>query len=164
MSRTSPAPPPGALADSPEARRLRRISRLMDSAITLPGGYRIGWDGIIGLIPGIGDMVGLGVSAWIVFGAARLGAPKPILARMAGNVALESLIGAVPLLGDLFDFVFKANERNMRLLERHVSEPARVARRSRAWLIGAAALAVALVLLLGWAVVTLLGAIVAALF
>ena len=144
------------LSRTPEGRRLQRLSRLMDSAIALPGGYRIGWDGLIGLVPGIGDMVGLGVSAWIVLGAARMGAPKALLARMAGNVALESLVGVVPVLGDLFDFAFKANMRNMRLLERHALEPQRLERRSRLWLLGASAAALALVLLIGWAIVALI--------
>ena len=136
----------------------------MDSAITLPGGFRIGWDGIIGLIPGIGDVVGLSVSAWIVLGAARLGASRSTLARMAANVALETLIGAIPLFGDLFDFVFKANERNMRLLERHLQEPARLERHSRRWLLGLSVAAVAAVLLLGWLVVAVLGAILGLVF
>ena len=75
---------------------------------------------------------------------------------MAGNVALESLIGAIPVLGDLFDFVFKANARNMRLLERHALEPERIERHSRGWLIGIAVAAVALVLLVGWLVVAII--------
>ena len=136
----------------------------MDNAIVLPGGYRIGWDGIIGLIPGLGDVVGLAVSAWIVFGAARLGASKAILARMAGNVALETLLGSIPVLGDVFDFVFKANARNMRLLERHASEPARLERHSRGWLIGIAAAAIGLVLLVGWLVVALIAALFGLIF
>lgn len=144
------------LSGTATGRRLQRLSRFMDSAIRLPGGYRIGWDGIVGLIPGIGDVVGLGVSAYIVFGAARLGASKATLARMAGNLGVEALLGVLPVLGNVFDFVFKANERNMRLLERHMHEPERLERRSRGWLIGFAALTIALVLLVGWLIVTLL--------
>ena len=136
----------------------------MDSSIRLPGGFRIGWDGIIGLIPGIGDLIGLGVSTWIVLGAARLGAPKATLARMAGNVAIESLVGTVPILGDLFDFAFKANERNMRLLERHAREPERLERHSRRWLYGLAAAAVVLVVLTGWLIVSVLAALIGLLF
>ena len=151
-----PSPPPSPLSRTRAGRRLQRLSRFMDSSIALPGGYRIGWDGIIGLIPGIGDIVGLGVSAWIVLGAARLGAPKATLVRMAGNVAIETLVGAVPVIGDLFDFVFKANMRNMRLLERHARDPERLERHSRRWLVGVAVAAVALVLLVGWLVVALL--------
>ena len=150
----------GALSRTPAGLRLQRLSRLMDSSIRLPGGYRIGWDGVIGLIPGIGDLVGLGVSAWIVLGAARLGVSKATLARMAGNVALETVIGSVPLIGDLFDMAFKANMRNMRLLERHAGDPAAVTRRSRAWLAGVALVGLALVVLLGWIVVAVIGALV----
>ena len=164
---TTRKPPDNALAplsETPAGRRLQRLSRFMDSAIELPGGYRIGWDGIIGLIPGIGDVVGLSVSAYIVLGAARLGASRATLARMAGNVAVESLIGAVPVVGDVFDIVFKANERNMRLLERHAREPERLERRSRGWLIGFAALTVALVLLVGWLVVALIAGLFGLIF
>ena len=160
MPLPSADPPPSPLSRTPAGRRLQSLSRLMDSSIALPGGFRIGWDGIIGLIPGIGDVIGLGVSAWIVLGAARLGTPKATLARMAGNVAVESLIGAVPLFGDVFDLVFKANERNMRLLERHAREPERLERHSRRWLIGLTVVAVVSVLLIGWLVVAIVAGLV----
>ena len=150
--------------DTSAGRGLQRLARFMDSSIRLPGGYRIGWDGIIGLIPGFGDVVGLGVSAWIVFGAARLGASRATLARMAANVAIETVVGAVPILGDLFDLAFKANVRNMRLLERHAREPERMARHSRRWVIGFAVACIATVLVLGWAVVAVLGAILGLIF
>jgi len=136
----------------------------MDESITLPGGHRIGWDGIIGLIPGFGDLIGLGVSAWIVFGAARLGASRATLARMAGNVAIETVVGAVPILGDLFDLAFKANVRNLRLLERHADDPGRVTRQSRFRLAVVAAACIAAVVVLGWLVVAVLGAILGAVF
>lgn len=98
--------------------RLRSLSKLLDSSITLPViNYRIGWDAIIGLVPGIGDAVGMLFSAYIVFEAARLEVPKNVLARMIFNVVLEFLIGAIPLFGDVFDAMFKANIRNVTLLE-----------------------------------------------
>lgn len=112
-------------SDSRAEKRLRRLAWLMDSSIPLPGGYRIGLDGLVGLIPGIGDAAGALVSSYIVVEAGRLGAPKSLLVRMGFNVLLETLIGTVPLLGDLFDFVYKANLRNVRLLEQHVLEPRR---------------------------------------
>jgi hypothetical protein len=102
-------------------------------AIRLPGGYRIGLDGLIGLIPGIGDGIGLLASGYIVAAAARLGAPKSILARMTLNVLLESLIGIIPVIGDLFDFAWKANLRNLALMNRYLDNPAparKAARRS----------------------------------
>lgn len=98
-------------------RRLRALSRLLDSSIPLPGGFRIGLDGLLGLIPGFGDVAGAVASAYIIIEAARLGATTTTLLRMVFNVLLESLIGIIPFLGDLFDFVWKANEMNMDLLE-----------------------------------------------
>lgn len=103
-------------------RRLRRLSETMDSAIRLPGGYRIGVDGIIGLIPGFGDTAGAIVSSYIIAEAARLGVPSRILALMIYNVLVEAIVGFIPVLGDLFDFAWKANLRNVRLLERHMGE------------------------------------------
>lgn len=103
-------------------RRLRRLSHTMDEVITLPGGYRIGVDGIIGLIPGFGDTAGAVISSYIIAESARLGVPSRILALMIYNVLLDVLIGFIPFLGDLFDFAWKANLRNVRLLERHIGE------------------------------------------
>ena len=99
--------------------RLKHLSYLLDSAFRIPVlGYRVGWDAVLGLVPGLGDAVGTLFSAYIVFEAARLGAPRNVLARMVYNVALEFIIGIIPIVGDLFDAVFKANIRNVRLLER----------------------------------------------
>ena len=103
-----------------QRQRLRRLARLLDSSIRLPGGFRIGVDGLIGLVPGVGDLVGAGLSSYIVVQAARMKAPPRVLARMTWNVLLELVIGSVPVLGDLFDMVFKANERNVALLEAHL--------------------------------------------
>ena len=98
--------------------RLRAFSVLLDSSVQVPFiNYRIGIDAIIGLIPGIGDAIGMLLSSYIVFEAARLQVPKSVLAQMAFNIALETIIGAVPLFGDLFDAAFKANIRNVKLLE-----------------------------------------------
>ncbi|MDH3645611.1 MAG: DUF4112 domain-containing protein [Gammaproteobacteria bacterium] len=102
-------------------RRLTRIARLMDNSIRIPIiGRRIGWDAVIGLIPGVGDAAGAIISGYIVVAAMRLGAPAGVVARMIGNVGLETLIGAVPLLGDVFDMAFRANLRNVALLEEHL--------------------------------------------
>ena len=101
---------------------LQRLARLLDSSIRLPGGYRIGLDGIIGLVPGIGDAVAATLSTYIVVRGARLGASTMTLVRMMGNILLELVVGFVPVLGDLFDFAWKANNRNIALLERHASE------------------------------------------
>ena len=101
-----------------ELSRLRRLARLLDSAIPLPGGYRIGLDGLIGLIPGIGDALTAGAAAWIVVRAAQMGASTAMLVRMMWNIILELVVGVVPVLGDLFDFAWKANDRNIALLEK----------------------------------------------
>src|SRR5687768_16003747 len=83
---------------------LRALARLMDSAVAIPGtGIRVGLDSLIGLVPGIGDLAGAAMSGYIVLAAARLGAPAPVLIRMVANIAVDGVVGSVPLLGDLFD-------------------------------------------------------------
>jgi hypothetical protein len=115
-------------------RRLARLAWLLDNAIEIPGTrFRIGLDPIVGLIPGLGDLLGVLASSYIVREAARLGAPPSVLTRMAFNVALDGLIGLVPFVGDVFDAVWKANLRNYRLLEQHVEQPQRTVRSSRAF-------------------------------
>ena len=94
---------------NPRLVRMRALSRLLDTAITLPGGFRIGIDPIIGLVPGIGDLIASSLSVWLIYDAARMGISKVTLARMIGNVMMEAAIGAVPLLGDIIDAVWKAN-------------------------------------------------------
>ena len=101
-------------------RRLDWLSRMLDTAWSIPGTpYRIGLDGILGLIPGIGDPLGAILSSYLIFEAARVGAPKYILLRMVGNVVLDSLVGVIPVLGDVFDIAWKANVRNLALLRAH---------------------------------------------
>jgi hypothetical protein len=115
--------------------RLRSMAWLLDNSIPLPGGFRIGLDAIIGLVPGIGDAIGALFSAFILNEARLLGAPRSVLMRMSGNVLIETLIGAIPFIGDLFDMGFKANMRNIALLERHHLDPAGTARGSRAFVV-----------------------------
>jgi hypothetical protein len=104
--------------------RLRRITWWMDEGIRIPGiGIRIGLDPIIGLIPGIGDAAGAILAGTIVVEAARTGISRFTLLRMAGNIALDSAIGAIPVIGDLFDAGWKANKKNLALLERHLESP-----------------------------------------
>lgn len=100
------------------ATRARSIARLLDTAFRVPGtNIRFGLDGILGLIPGVGDVAGAALSGWVILTAARAGAPNTLLARMLANVGLDALVGAVPLLGDLFDVAFRANVRNAALLD-----------------------------------------------
>jgi hypothetical protein len=121
----------GESSDS-RLRQLDALSRLLDSAFCIPGTrFRIGLDGLFGLIPGIGDSVGAALSAYIIVEAARLGAPKQLLLRMIGNVAVESIFGAVPILGDAFDIAWKANVRNVALLRTYRDALGRQDRSSR---------------------------------
>lgn len=122
---------------APEQRELERLSRLLDSAIPLPGGFRIGLDGLVGLIPGIGDAAGALVSLYIVGRAAALGLPKAVLLRMLMNVGIDSVVGAVPVLGDVFDLAFKANQRNVALVQRYAADARREQRLSILALAGA---------------------------
>lgn len=139
----------GAERDVPLA-RLRRLAWLLDSSIRLPGGFRIGVDGIIGIIPGVGDVVGAGLSSYIIVSAARMDVPASVLVRMGLNVLLELVFGAVPLFGDIFDFVFKANERNVKLINAHMDEPRTIRTQSR-WIV--AAVIASLLLIMGLALV-----------
>ncbi|MBD2181342.1 DUF4112 domain-containing protein [Planktothrix sp. FACHB-1355] len=101
--------------------RIRKFSRLMDSAFRIPViGFRFGLDPIIGLIPGLGDIVSTAFSAYIIYLAARFGLPPEIMYKMILNIGLEAVVGAVPLVGDLFDAYFKSNIRNLELLEKHL--------------------------------------------
>jgi CheY-like chemotaxis protein len=101
--------------------RLDRLSRLLDTALLIPGiDIRFGADAVIGLMPVIGDAITTALSAWIVYEARRLGTPRHLILRMIANVAADGLLGAVPLAGDVFDVLFRANRRNMRLLLEHL--------------------------------------------
>lgn len=98
--------------------RIRAIARLMDNSYEIPGlKTKIGLDPIIGLIPGIGDSITTAVSLYIVYEGYKLGATRTQLVQMVGNVAIDALVGTVPVLGDLFDFAFKANARNLAILK-----------------------------------------------
>lgn len=101
--------------------RIRRISRLMDTAFKIPVlGIKVGWDPVFGLIPGLGDLIATAVSAYVIVLAARFRLPRGILAQMVFNIGLEAVVGTVPLVGDLFDAFYKSNVRNLKLLEAHL--------------------------------------------
>lgn len=117
------------MTDADGLGRLRAIARLLDARFGIPGTrWQFGLDSILGLVPGIGDAATAAVSLYILVEARRMGVGLPTLARMAWNVALDLGLGAVPLLGDVFDFFWKSNLRNIALLE---AELARRERRSR---------------------------------
>ena len=97
--------------------RIDALATLLDTALVIPGtGVRFGLDALIGLFPGIGDLITTALSLFIVHEAYQLGAPGHVIARMLGNVAVDGVFGAVPLVGDAFDVLWRANRRNMRLL------------------------------------------------
>lgn len=115
--------------------RLRKFTRLLDNAIGIPGTpFRVGLDPILGLLPGAGDFLGTALSAYVVIEAARLGLPKAALGRMVFNILLEGVVGAVPVVGDLFDFAWKANTKNMALLEAHLNVP-QASQKANRWFI-----------------------------
>ena len=101
------------------------LARWMDYAFVLPGGFRFGLAGIIGFLPGIGDIMDALISLYIVNRALQLRIPRVGVARMVLNVGIEGLLGAAPFVGDLFDVVFKANRRNYVLLNRYLAQPRR---------------------------------------
>jgi Domain of unknown function (DUF4112) len=117
--------------------RYRKITRLAEDAFRIPGlGIRVGIDALIGLIPGFGDIAGGVLAGYGILVAWRAGAPASLLIRMLGNIAVDTVVGEIPIAGDLFDIAWKSNSKNYRLLERFTAEPERTARASRGLLIG----------------------------
>jgi hypothetical protein len=109
----------------PRIADVEALARWLDYSFALPGGFQFGFAGIIGLIPGIGDLFDALISFYIVGRAIQLGIPRVALVRMLVNVGIEGIAGSVPFLGDLFDVAFKANRRNYQLLQRHLTQPSR---------------------------------------
>jgi hypothetical protein len=106
--------------------RIDRLATLLDTRFVIPfTKFRFGADSLIGLAPGLGDVITTALSLYIVYEAHRLGAPKAVLARMLGNVAVDGLIGAVPVAGDVFDVLWRANRRNVRILREHLERAGR---------------------------------------
>jgi hypothetical protein len=102
---------------------LTDVAHLLDTRWRIPGtGIRFGVDAVAGLLPGVGDAATGLVSAYIIFKGSQLGASKGTLARMIGNTVLDTTVGSVPLLGSVFDLFFKANNRNVRLLRKHLED------------------------------------------
>jgi hypothetical protein len=113
----------GILADDPASRtkRVRVLATLLDNSISIPGTpWKIGFDPIVGLIPGIGDVIGAVLSGYIVLEAVRLEVPSFTLARMLVNIGIDTILGAVPGIGDVFDAAWKSNMMNVALLDRHL--------------------------------------------
>jgi len=146
--------------------QLRRFAVWLDAGIAVPGtSIRVGLDPLLGLVPGLGDAAGALLAAWILVEAIRMGASRATLARIAFNIAVDALVGAVPVLGDVFDVVWKANLKNVALLERHAIDPAGAGEGDRLFVVlvvgGVAALCLGLlvggVVLTAWLVRALFG-------
>jgi hypothetical protein len=106
--------------------RITLLAKLLDNAFVIPGlNRRVGLDSVIGLVPGVGDAISAALASYIIWEARQLGLPRWKIARMIGNVAVDTALGAVPLAGDVFDIFFKANERNMRIIHDHLGTPKR---------------------------------------
>ena len=107
--------------DEAAVRRMRFVARLLDDSVRVPGTrLRVGLDPILGVVPGAGDAIAAALSIYIVLESARLGVPFLTLLRMVANVSLDFAVGSVPLLGTVFDAVWKANRRNLRLALSHL--------------------------------------------
>jgi hypothetical protein len=118
---------PGTSAEADRDRRIRRLAALadlLDTRFAVPGlGWRFGLDGLIGLIPGVGDTVSTALGAFIVAEAVKLEVPPGKLARMIGNLAVDGVLGSVPVVGDVFDFAFKAHRKNVAIVLDHLGYP-----------------------------------------
>jgi hypothetical protein len=137
--------------------RLEWLAWLLDSSIPVPGTrFTIGIDALIGLFPFIGDLVGVALSSYIINEAARLGASRAVLLRMAFNVGVEGVVGIIPIAGDVFDAAWKANQKNVRLLDQWVAQPRAAERSSRLFGILLVAGVVLFLFLLGVAAFSLL--------
>lgn len=104
-------------------RRLEAMEQLLERAFTIPGINRqVGLDSIVGLVPGIGDMVTAAMGAWLVWEARNLGMSKFQLARMAANIGVDTAVGAIPFAGDLFDFLYRSNSKNLRIVKKYLDK------------------------------------------
>lgn len=134
-------------AEVRDMRDMERLARLMDAQFSIPGtGFRFGLDGLLGLVPGAGDLSTFAVSGYMLWIMARNGASGYLLARMVVNILLDALIGSIPLLGDLFDFAFKANMRNYRLMQQYYTAGRH---RGSAWKVAIPLLLVVLLVIIG---------------
>jgi hypothetical protein len=103
--------------------RITALAKFLDSAFVIPGtNRRFGMDSVIGLVPGVGDAISAVLASYIIWEARQLGLPRWKIARMVGNVAFDTALGAIPIAGDVFDVFFKANQRNLRIIHDHIGK------------------------------------------
>lgn len=113
---------PWSPQDEARLKRIRLLSRLLDEQFRIPGTtYRVGLDGLLGLIPGVGDAAGALLSTYIVYEAIRLGVPSTVLLRMLANIGIDTVGGAIPVVGDIFDMAWKTNKKNAALLHAYLA-------------------------------------------
>jgi hypothetical protein len=113
---------PWSPQDEARLKRIRLLSRVLDEQFRIPGTtYRVGLDGLLGLIPGVGDAAGALLSTYILYEAIRLGAPSTVLLRMIANIGIDAVGGAVPVVGDIFDMAWKTNKKNAALLHAYLA-------------------------------------------
>ena len=130
------------------ARNVRALARFLDNSISIPGTeWKFGFDAVVGLVPVVGDLIGGSLSAYILLEAARAEVPILTLARMLANIGIDTLVGSVPALGDVFDAAWKANMKNVVLLERHLAVSASPAHEKRSVIRSAVLAMIALVLI-----------------
>jgi hypothetical protein len=157
----------GRVDDRRRSRALAEVEALawlLDNSIPVPlsGGRRLGLDAVVGLVPVIGDLASGAIGLLVVWRASRMGLPRIVVARMLANTAIDVAVGAIPVLGDAFDLWFKANTRNLGLMRRHLETPD--ASTSGDWLAVATigGIVLAGVLLVGWLLAALVGAVIGA--
>lgn len=139
--------------------RLRKLSHILDNAIPIPGTpYSIGIDPILGILPVGGDITAAFISGYIIYSAARLGLPKETLLRMVINILIDVFVGTIPLLGDVIDVMWKANVKNIELLESHLNIPRQESKKADSWfvflLLAGLSVVIILVVMFGIQVIT----------
>jgi len=135
------------------------VTRILENLVTVPGtSRRVGVEPVIGLIPGAGDLLSAGIGLWLIFEATRFKLPPSVVGRMVLNTLVDLIVGIVPVLGDLFDFAFKSNTRNLALFRRHAADPDASTREHRLVLVGA----VIVIVGVAWLLIAALAAIVSA--
>ena len=138
-------------------RRIGRVTRILDELIGVPGTpIKVGLDPIVGLIPVVGDAVAAGVGAWVIAEAAHFGVPRIVLGRMVLNLLVDLGVGAIPVIGDLYDVVFRSNTRNLELFRRHALDPDASTRGERTFFAGLLLVVVGIL----WLAVAAFGALI----
>jgi hypothetical protein len=134
--------------------RIGRVTHVLDELVSVPGTpIKIGLDPVIGVIPIAGDAVAALVGLWVILEASRFGIPRVVLGRMIANLVIDLGVGAIPLLGDVYDLLFRSNSRNLELFRRHALDPGASTRGEQAFFIGLVVLAIGLL----WLVATVIG-------